>query len=200
MSAMNWLNGWMKSVPQTIAAHRYYQKISLILEIFFNAENNKEVAKKSASVAVGYAVYSYLDWKIVALGFVLVDFMLDSGFGFWAIFLFMWLVGMLLYVLIIIASDRSGRDFTLAGGQRRLVNKLFVRSKVLGIIAEVLMGITHVAWTGMAQFHIFFRDRFPRPLSYLLFIVLSGTQMYIWVHVYIRGINVIKYLWQFLAT
>lgn len=191
---------WFRNVSRTIAAHSYFQIVLRVLKVFHDTQENSEVASKTATVSISYAIYSFSDFKIVAIGFLLVGYMLESGLGFTQIFMIMWPVSMFFYAFLVLLSDWTKVDFTLAKGSRRIINELLGESKALGITVEVLLGLSQVVWTGMAQFYLLFRERFnSRLISYAVFIILSAVQMYIWVHIYITGIDVIKYFWHLLS-
>ena len=194
-------NSWLKRAVNNIAAQNFFPKLFQLLKIFLKAHDLKDATIKGTWVSFGYAAYSFLDWKMIAVGFLLVNYLLEIGLGRWEIFLVMWPTNTLLFAGIVLLSDWTKVDFTLAEGGRRVANIILAESKPLGIIIEIIAGIFQVAYTGMAQFHIFFRKRFNSKLvSYTIFIALSGIQMLVWIQIYVAGINIIKFLWQLFKT
>lgn len=192
---MNMVSNWLKEMSQNIATLSFFQLLMDTLKIFFQAEDGKEVGKKTASVSVGYAIYKFMDWKVVAIVGVSVVWMVEMGLEKLEIFLILWAASIPFSLLIIFANDRLGIDFTFAEGQRRIVDKLHAQSKVLGYLFECLGGLVHLAWSGMPQFAIFFRGKLKNPLAkILLFVLFSGIQMYIWTRVYLLGVGFFKCL------
>ena len=93
---------------------------------------------------------------------------------------------------IVLFSDKTKGDPTLAEAMRRITDAAIEWSLGTGIFLEALISALLIFWEGAGAFNIYARPRLSRSARIPAFIIASGIQMFIWTKIYVFGYGVIE--------
>jgi hypothetical protein len=149
--------------------------------------------KRGLSMALIVPAIRWGEWALLGATGTLVIILKSANFWGYEltdleIFFILWIGNMLIEASMVWFNDKVDVDVTLMEGLRRLVDTAFLKSKIAGLIIEIIVVIRLVVWDGSGYFIIFFRDRLSKKATQLAFFVLaSGFQMAIWTALYVAG-------------
>lgn len=160
----------------------------IFAKIFFGIDDPKEMRKRGLTMAVAIPAIRWMDWMLMGATATLVAFLKRFSLGDVVIFFVLWTGNIILSGAVVFANDKSGVDLTAMEAVRRLTDAAIAKSKVTGIILEVLIIFRLLIWDGPDQFIIFLRGRLNSKMTKILvFVSASGFQMAIWTYLYILG-------------
>jgi hypothetical protein len=160
-----------------------------LFQIFFGTENIEEMKRKGMLVPLSFsALFSFEMFVLVPVTQALVGFLLHYRFSVMGVFLILWIGNLLVSTSILLFSDKSKSDPTLAEGFRGLFEASLRKSKIAGLIFGLCATLFLIFWEGAAAYLIFLRNMVANRLSQvIIFVAVSGIQMAAWTKVYVYG-------------
>ncbi|MEI7890852.1 MAG: hypothetical protein WCI36_02690 [bacterium] len=144
--------------------------------------------KRGLSMMLIVPAIRWGEWMLLGATGAAVVALKAWGVGDVSIFFLLWAGNLLIEWCLIAFNDSTDVDVTLMEGLRRLVDKAFEQSLILGIVIEILVVVRLIIWDGAAYFIIFFQKRLVRKsLKISLFVFSCGLQMAVWTVLYIYG-------------
>ena len=99
------------------------------VRMFLGAKSNEKIAGKGLTLALAAPAFGWLEWTMVGLAASLVAFLKHYGVSNLTIFFILWVGNVVITTIGVFASNKSGMDFTLMQGLRRLVDEAKRKSK-----------------------------------------------------------------------
>jgi hypothetical protein len=161
-----------------------------LIQIFFGTESLAEMKKKGILVPFSFsALFSFEILILVPVTEALVMFLIHQlHFSIFRVFLVLWSVNLFVSAGIVLFSDKSNGDPTLAEGMRRLFEAALQKSKITGSIFGILVSFLLIFWEGAAAYLIFLRGMVnSRFFQIAIFVITAGVQMAVWTKVYVYG-------------
>lgn len=183
---MEKIRGIFKKIAAFIAA--IVKTGANALKAFFEIGDGEGVvagSKKVGMIAARRVIYIFADYWMAILSAGIIGAMKFGGYNFAQTFLVVWAYDFVVASMMLIASIKSGQDFTLGESFRRAVNVIHGAHKITGYAAIVFLNIKAVIWDGPEQIVMFFRKELrtvSRMIALLFFLTIIQGAFWTWMY------------------
>lgn len=165
---------------------------------FFEIGDRDTVVSSSKKVSITAArrvVYLFADYWIALFCAGLVGTMKYWDRPFYEIFLATWGYDFVIATAIMVASEKSGHDFTLGKSFRRAADVIRSSHKIAGYLAFIFLNAKAIIWDGPEQVVIFFKKEIGNVSKMVLWLLtLTSIQGLFWALIYSLGYDSISEL------
>lgn len=178
-----------KNIAAIIAA-----LISVVSSFFGIKKKDKagDITLKISGIAFRWSSYYLIDWGIFILMGLIAVVLKSYNTPGKAIFIILWIIEIAIAGSFVIIYKETKIDITMGEAFRNSVDTLWLKSKIAGVIAIIVLALKFLLWDGSERALMFLDKETPTLLKKtILIVVVAGIKMAVWTKLYLLGYDTV---------